>query len=530
MNRVICVPGLQGRVNRPLLCTLALILSLGVVACSTVVVAPYEPPAAEYALAPGPKGPFTELENYFHASYGANMSAFRLLDSNEDALRWRLALIDSARYAIDLQYYLWYGDLAGQLLASRILDAADRGVKVRLMVDDLNTLLRNASSVLLRDEVVAWLDSHPNVELRLFNPWSERDFGGRIGEGMANFERTNVRMHNKSLIVDNRAVIIGGRNIGDEYMGLNSSFNFHDLDVLGIGPVARQASDSFDAYWNSSWVMPASALNIETKPGASDRLRAELSQHLAASLALSRFAIDSRSWDSEIADLRGTMHAGTSRVVSDLPREGRIDRVMLDEIQSLISSPQQELMIVNAYIIPADRGIATLKQLNAGGRGVKIMTNSLASHDVPAVNSHYRPWRKPILESGAELYELRADAALKEQVCDTAPTVSEFVGLHSKAMVVDRQVSFIGSMNFDPRSAALNTEMGVIIRSAGMGQALAELFERNMSVANSWQVTLDEDGNMQWAHDTEVVDMQPARNFWQRIQELFFRAMPKEYY
>lgn len=514
----------------PALCALALFFSLGLVACSTVVVAPYEPPSAEYALPPAPEGPFTELENYFYARDGASSSAFQLLDTNEEALRWRLALIDSAQQAIDLQYYLWYGDVAGQLLASRILEAADRGVKVRILVDDLNTLLRDASSVLLRDEVAAWLDSHPNVEFRLFNPWSQRDFGGRVGEGLANFERTNVRMHNKSLIVDNRAVIIGGRNIGDEYMGLNSGFNFHDLDVLGIGPVARQASDSFDAYWNSSWVMPASALNIETRPGVSQHARAELSEHLRASHVLSRFAIDSRSWHSEITELRDTMHAGTSRVVADFPGERSIDHVMLDEIQSLISSPQQELIIVNAYIIPASRGIATLKQLNASGRKVKIMTNSLASHDVPAVNSHYRPWRKPILETGVELYELRSDAAIQEGVSDTAPTVSKFVGLHSKALVVDRQVSFIGSMNFDPRSAALNTEMGVIIKSAGLGEALAKLFERNMSAANSWRVTLDDDGNLQWAHDNELVGVQPARNFWQRIQEFFFRAMPKEYY
>jgi putative cardiolipin synthase len=347
---------------------------------------------------------------------------------------------------------------------------------------------------------------------------------------MANFERTNVRMHNKSLIVDNRTVIIGGRNIGDEYMGLNSSFNFHDLDVLGCGPVARQTSDVFDDYWNSLWVMPASALDIEVEPQASDRARAELLGHLKTTDALSRFTISPQSWDGEIADLRGTMHTGTSRVVSDLPREDGVDHIMLDEMLDLINSPQRELMIVNAYIIPTSRGMGTLKQLNAGGREVRIMTNSLASHDVPAVNSHYRPWRKPILESGVELYELRADAAIQAEVCDTAPTVSKFVGLHSKALVVYRQVSFIGSMNFDPRSAALNTEMGVIINSAGLGEALAKLFQRNMSAANSWRVTLDDDGNLQWAHDTEVVDVQPARNFWQRIQEMFFRAMPKEYY
>ncbi|MEH6593487.1 MAG: phospholipase D family protein [Halioglobus sp.] len=506
-------------------------LCLTLAACATgVVVAPYEQPPAEHAIPPARDGAFSELDDYYRAEHGTDISGFELLDSNEDALRWRLALIDSARYSIDFQYYLWYGDTAGQLIAARLLDAADRGVKIRVLVDDLNTLLRDAASPVLRDKVVAWLDLHPNVELRLFNPWSNREWGGRIQEGLGDFKKANQRMHNKALIVDNRAIIIGGRNIGDEYMGMNSSFNFHDLDVLGVGPVARQTSDMFDAYWNSQWVMPVSALDIQITPEEQVRARTELLGHLSETKALTNFEIETQSWEVAIADLRGRMHTGTSRVVFDMPSKNAIDHVMLEEILALISSPQRELSIINAYIIPTERDIATLKQLKAGGREVRILTNSLASHDVPAVNSHYRPWRQPIVESGAELYELRSDAAIQTGFCDTYPTTGQFVGLHSKALVVDRETSYIGSMNFDPRSAALNTEMGVIIKSPSLGEALSTLIERDMLPENSWRVSLNHNGKLQWAHDSESTNTQPARNFWQRIEELFFRMFPKAYY
>lgn len=507
------------------------VVCLGLSACSTsVVVPPYEPPPAEYASPPELDGAFSELEDYYRKEHGTETSGFELLDSNADALRWRLALIDSARYSIDLQYYLWYGDTAGQLMAARLLDAADRGVKIRLLVDDLNTLLRDAASLALRDKAVAWLDLHPNIEMRLFNPWSNRHWGGRIQEGLGDFNKANQRMHNKALIVDNRAAIIGGRNIGDEYLGMNSSFNFHDLDVLGVGPVARQTSAMFDTYWNSQWVMPASLLDIQIKPEERVRAREELLMHLSQTTALTNFRVEPQTWDAEIANLKDQMHPGISRVIADMPGEGTIDHIMLGEIQALINSPLRELSIINAYIIPTERSIATLQQLNAGGRNVRIVTNSLASHDVPAVNSHYRPWRKHIVDSGAELYELRADAAIQAEFCDTYPTEGKFVGLHSKALVVDREISYIGSMNFDPRSAALNTEMGVIIKSQGLGEVLSALIERNMLAENSWKVSLDQDGKLQWAHDSVSTRVQPARSFWQRIQEFFFRAFPKEYY
>ncbi len=221
-----------------------------------------------------------------------NVSGFELLDSNADGLLWRLALIDSASQSIDIQYYLWYGDTAGRLMVKRLLDAADRGVKVRILVDDLNTVIRDASTVALGDKVAALIEEHPNIELRLFNPWTSRDLGGRLGESAFQFERVNQRMHNKSMIVDNRAAIIGGRNIGDEYMGLHAEFNFHDLDVLGIGPVARQGSEVFDQYWNSEWVMPVSALKLAVTDTEQEAAYAQMMHHLSIAKSLANFALE----------------------------------------------------------------------------------------------------------------------------------------------------------------------------------------------------------------------------------------------
>lgn len=490
----------------------------------------YARPVPEYALPPGPNGAFADLETGIRAAHGPEASGFELLDSNVDGLRWRLALIDSARQSIDAQYYLWYGDATGRLMVKRLLDAADRGVKVRLLVDDLNTLISDATTLTLRDTVAAWIDSHPNVEVRVFNPWKNRALALRLGESIAELERVNQRMHNKALIVDNRAVILGGRNIGDEYMGLHAAFNFHDLDVLGIGPVARQASDVFDVYWNSDRAMPVSALKIPVVPEEAAKGRETLEGRLIDAKPLARFPLAPQSWSKELAALRGRLHAGTSRVVTDPPAGGEVELVMLKLIREMLASARRELLVVNAYIIPTDYGITTLQRLNERGVKMTVLTNSLASHDVPAVNSHYKSWRKPILQAGAELYEMRHDAAIQPQVADTPPTQAKFMGLHSKAIIVDRRQTYIGSMNFDPRSAVINTEMGAIIESPGLAEALAKLIERDIAPSNSWRVELDAEGDLRWVNDKETVTRQPARSWWQRVQDVFFMVFPKEYY
>ena len=216
-------------------------------------------------------------------------SGFRFLERNEDGLRWRLALVDAARSTLDLQYYVWSGDTTGLLLMRRVVAAADRGVKVRLILDDLDTMIKDPDTRKVRDSPFAKIDRHPNIAIRLFNPWHNRSLVGRGVESAGDLARLNHRMHNKLFVADDRVAIIGGRNIGAEYLGLNPKYNFYDLDLLGVGPVARQASAVFDRYWNSPLVMEVSRLSLESTPGDLPAMMAKVADRLAGAPELSHF-------------------------------------------------------------------------------------------------------------------------------------------------------------------------------------------------------------------------------------------------
>jgi cardiolipin synthase C len=391
-------------------------------------------------------------------------------------------------------------------------------------------MLRRMASPELRDAMLARVDRHPNIEVRVFNGWHARDWVGRVVEGLVEFERINRRMHNKQMIVDNRVAIIGGRNIGDEYMGLDPEFNFHDLDVMGVGPVARQASGVFDRYWNSDWVRRIPPGRVPENGPISPAM-IELPPEAAAHPAMKAFLSDTQGRARDIDRLTGTLAIGTSAVHTDSPSRAATSRNHMPEaFRALMRSARREVLITNAYVIPDEVFIGDLRELTARGVKVHILTNSLSSHDVPAVNAHYERWRKPILEAGANLHELRADAAIQAELVDTAPVRSGFVGLHTKAMVIDRERSFIGSMNLDPRSEVFNSEMGVIIDSPQLSLSLARRMERDMEGANSWRVTSDADGSLRWISDAGERRSQPARSLWQRVQNILFKLAPASYY
>ena len=507
---------------------LCLALAVALSGCATTL--PADKPPSGYAQAPRDGGRFAAVEQRVAALHGNEVSAFQLLERNADGLIWRVALIENARHSIDLQYYVWFGDVSGQLLLARSVAAADRGVKVRILFDDLSTMLRRMSSPELRDAMLARVDRHPNIEVRVFNGWHARGWAGRAVAGVTEFQRLNRRMHNKQMIVDNRAAIVGGRNIGDEYMGLDPEFNFHDLDVMGIGPVARQASAVFDRYWNSDWVRripPGSGQGS----GALTPQMIELPPQAAAHPAMQAFVADVEARARSIDRLPGEMSFGRSAVHTDSPsREAGSLNHMPVAFRGLMRSAQREVLISNAYIIPDEAFIDDLRELVGKGVKVRILTNSLSSHDVPAVNSHYERWRKPILDSGADLHELRSDAAIQSELVDTPPVRSGFVGLHTKAMVIDRERTFIGSMNLDPRSEVFNSEMGVIIDSAQLGADLALRIERDMHGTNSWRVTRGPGGGLRWSSTAGERSSQPARSFWQRVQNLVFKLAPASLY
>lgn len=483
-----------------------------------------------YAPAPQPGGPLAAEEEAIAARFGPDSSGFRLLDSNEDAMRWRLALIDSAQHTLDLQYYVWWGDEAGILLMKRVVDAANRGVQVRIIVDDLTTTLLNAAQPQLSDSGVSIVGAHPNVEVRLFNPWRRRSFAGRIIESLGNLERVNQRMHNKLMIADNRAAVIGGRNIGNEYFGLSLEFNFRDLDTLGIGPVARQASQVFDRFWNSARVVAVEHLDQNATSGDTAAAFSIIDRRLADSPRLTRFAIERRDWSDELTRFREEMHPGSSRVLADTPGVDDVNHVMPLAMLQLLEDAERDVLVTNAYIIPSAETIDWLEEQIARGVRFRILTNSLASQDVPAVNAHYKKWRRDLIAAGVELYEMRPDAAIQPLVVDTAPVEAEFIGLHVKAMVIDDRQVFIGSMNLDPRSWRINSEMGVLVESPGLAAQLTGIMERDMQLDNAWQVTFDLDGSVIWTGPEEVLHRQPARNFWQRVEDIIFMAFPKEIY
>jgi len=478
-------------------------------------------PALDSAIASQPDGGFAATEAVLGERHGPG-SGFLLLDRNQDALHWRLLLIDQARHSIDLQYYLWYTDASAGLLTSRLIDAADRGVRVRLIIDDFMTIGRETG--------LALLDEHPNIDLRLFNVWEQRDALARGLEYLEDIERLDTRMHNKLLIADNQATIIGGRNIGDHYFGLAEDYNFHDLDVLGVGPVARQASGIFDQFWNSDWVVSASALDDETSDAAMRKAHQNLREKLAQAPQLKPFAVNPQDWSTDLASLPDRLVPGTSFVIHDNVADGEVEQTMREPLIALVDMAEEEILVSNAYMIPTEIGIERARAQTDAGVRFAALTNSLASHDIALVNSHYSQWRKALVEAGVSLHEMRPNAAIKTSVVDTPPVVSEFVGLHAKAVVVDRQKVFIGSMNFDPRSAEINTEMGVIIDSPELAQQLALILERDMSLENSWRIEVNANDQVVWVSADSQSTEEPARDFGQRVQNELFKFLPDDIY
>lgn len=478
-------------------------------------------PPPSYALPPATEGLLADLAARIAATHGADRSGFHLLDSSYDGLAWRLALIDAAVSSVDIQTYLWYPDHSGRLMLDRAVRAAQRGVKVRLIVDDLLTIGQ--------DQVMLELENMPNLEIRVFNPWEQRGAVQRAGEMAVQLERLNIRMHDKLMTVDGHATIVGGRNIGDHYFGLSDSYNFHDLDVLGFGPVAQQANEFFDHFWNSDWVASADSLDLEDDSEFAREALATMRRKIAEAPELESFPRLPADWTERFEALYPTLRPGRSLIVFDRVGGDAIEQDVAKSLFPAMDRAREELLITNAYIIPDEPAIDFTRQLTGRGVDVRILTNSLESHDVPAVNSHYRDWRDDFIQAGASLYELRADAAIRDLV-EVSPVSGEFVGLHTKAFVIDREIVFVGSMNFDPRSVAINTEGGVYIESAGLAEDLARIMERDMAPANAWTVQLDGDGEPFWEHDSERVDRQPARDFWQRFMDVVFKMFPKELY
>ncbi|KAA1189532.1 phospholipase D family protein [Pseudohalioglobus sediminis] len=502
-----------------LLCVLGLLAG-----CSTATLERDAPAKAlSRALPPASSGPLAAMAADIRADHGTEFSGFHILDSSREGLMWRLALIDSATTSLDIQTYLWYPDSSGLLLLERAILAAERGVKVRLIVDDL--ILQG------HDQVIANLHAAPNIDFGIFNPWEGRSsLLDRAGEMIAQMERLNIRMHDKLMIVDGRAVIIGGRNIGDHYFGLNKIYNFHDTDLLGVGHIALEANDMFDHFWNSEWVATADALSTKPDLAIARQQRRNIQQAVATAPELSAFPREPKQWDAELKALPDELHPGRSKLVYDEAAREQISQKMAGSMFNFFNIAEQELLIQNAYVIPGDDAMEFIEQKVEAGVKIRLLTNSLASHDVPAVNSHYEKWRGKFVNAGIELWEFRPDPAIQATVVDVPPVKAEFTGLHSKCAVADRRYVFVGSMNMDPRSRAINTEMGAMVDSPGLAAEMAAIIERNMSGENAWQVKMDDAGKLYWENSEERVSRQPARDGMQRLMNTLMKLGPQEQY
>lgn len=476
-----------------------------------------------YALPPATTGLLAEVAAGIEAEHGEEFSGFRVLDKSYMGLHWRLALIDTAVSSLDIQTYLWYPDVSGKLILERAVLAAQRGVKVRLIVDDL--LLQG------HDQLIANLEAQPNIEFRIFNPWTERgNVLQRAGQMLAEMERLNSRMHDKLLIADGRAAVIGGRNIGDHYFGLNEVYNFHDTDLLGIGNIATQANGMFDSFWNSHWVVSAQNLTAEADKKVAQEQWQVLVQSAAEAPQLARFSREPQDWSAEIRDEASGLRIGRSKMVYDEAAADQIHQKVIANMFNFFGMAEKELLIMNAYVIPGQKAIDVLQELGDKGVDVRILTNSLATHDVPAVNSHYEPWRDDLIKAGVELFELRPDAAIKSTIVDVPPVDAEFVGLHSKTAVIDGRYVFVGSMNLDPRSAKINTEMGVFVDSPELARDMGDIIRRDMSPENAWQVKLNDEGDVYWEDSNGILTEQPARDGMQRVMNQLMKLGPVDQY
>ncbi|WP_444813091.1 phospholipase D family protein [Variovorax saccharolyticus] len=407
-------------------------------------------------------------------------SGIRALPAAEDAFAARILLARHADRSLDLQYYIWRNDTTGKLMWQALWDAAERGVRVRVLLDDANT-----SGL---DPMLAALDAHPNIEIRLFNPFANRRL--RAADFAFDFSRVNRRMHNKSFTADNQATIVGGRNIGDEYFGANMELGFQDLDVVAVGPVVSEVSNAFDLFWNSPSAYPAASLLAAPGPDARAGLQASWEQ-VQRDPEAQRYieAVRRTPLVREIDEGRVTLDWTTAHVIHDSPAKvleptDRSDLQMMPLLVAAFGQPKRELDLVSPYFVPGQDGTKSLVTLAGSGIKVRVLTNSLAATDVSAVHAGYSKYRKQLLEGGVRVYELKPgdavpppDKARDEGGSGGLPGSgsrgSSAASLHAKTFGVDRERIFVGSFNLDPRSARLNTEMGVIIDSPQLSGQLS---------------------------------------------------------
>ncbi|MGP6486292.1 phospholipase D family protein [Duffyella gerundensis] len=449
------------------------------------------------------------------------------LSDGLDAFAARYLLMEMAEQTLDVQYYIWQNDMSGRLLFSALLDAADRGVQVRLLLDDNNTMGL--------DDILSELNRHPNIAIRLFNPFSFRTL--RALGYLTDFARLNRRMHNKSFTIDGMATIVGGRNVGDEYFAAGEQPLFSDLDVLAIGPVVNDVAQDFERYWQSKAVSPLNEVveRGEQDPHQTVRLPTEWQENDQVKKYLNR--LRASAFVSQFDSGSLTMTWAKTRLLSDDPRKGlgKATRGSLLPVRMLevIGKPEKQFDIISAYFVPTRAGVAQLLSLVRKGVKISILTNSLAANDVSIVHAGYAKWRKKLLRYGVELYELKPHSDGRDAPHDRGLTGNSGSSLHAKTFSVDNEKLFIGSFNFDPRSAVLNTEMGLVIEHPMLATEVHERFIDSIR-DRAWKLRLDKWGRVNWIEhagepDEMVHKHEPRTKFIQRLLVRLVWRLPVEW-
>jgi putative cardiolipin synthase len=454
-------------------------------------------------------------------------SGLHPLSTGVDAFAARLALADAAKSTLELQYYIWHNDRTGRLMLDHILRASERGVHVRVLLDDLGK--STDEGILLA------LDAHPNIEVRLFNPVPWRHF--RWLGALFDYRRVNRRMHNKAFVADGRVAIVGGRNIGDEYFAAHSELEFADLDVVAIGPVVDSVSRSFELFWNSRASIPiASLTRTQLTPGEIASYKRQLAGHVAA-MQDSPYvrALHESSLATQIERRTLQFHWGRAWSVYDLPEKfaaADTDTTthLLPKLRGIAEGTKRELFIVSPYFVPGRRGVKLLKRLRERGVRVVVVTNSLASTDVTAVHAVYERYRKPLLRAGVEIYESKHIAKAERAPRIRGLRGSRRASLHAKTFAFDRTIIFIGSMNLDPRSTQLNTEIGIVFDCPEFAAQVPEILERDLDqtayrleLSGRRLTWIERDGKEIIRHDDE-----PGSTAWQRAVMRMLSWLPIE--
>ncbi len=464
-------------------------------------------------------------------------TGFRLIDRGEEAYSVRLALIEAAEETLDAQYYVWDDDATGTVLLERLMAAADRGVRVRLLIDD-HLYGRE-------DEKVAALTVHPNIEIRLYN-----QFGGdasqtvkRYWDLVTNFGVLNHRMHNKFMIGDNQVAIIGGRNVGDHYYGVDHHHVFRDLDVVTCGPVVAQASAGFDMYWNSDRARPVEwrfrdflTGNDATKE-RHDLLEKvnEFIDHgfpFPTKMSLQRAVSLLRPTGNGFGPEPAPVFWCDAKLVVDSLEKGdkpgqEQGSTVAKEIERLAQSAESEIVLESAYLVPRSRSLALLEQKKNQGVTMRLLTNSIASTNQMTVYAFYQKARPQLLKSGVEVHEVNSNAASK---ATHSHYPDAHLGVHAKTLIIDRKTSFVGTFNLDPRSRRWNSETGVVIESAAFAEHLLERLSPDFEPENSWRVRLNENGTTVWEGVEDgkpvIYTNEPNATTGMKFKAWFFGILP----